>query len=107
MEILSKDTIEQYILPKLSIGSRGKECDIALLTDIASSILYRLKIGCQWRQLPVKQFFSTDVLTWQGVYYHFNKWVKSDGRCRWLLDKGLDKHFSFKPPAFRLVFYPT
>lgn len=76
MEILSKNTIEQYILPNLSIGTRGKECEIELLTDIVSSILYRLKTGCQWRQLPVKQFFSNDVLTWQGVYYHFNKWVK-------------------------------
>ena len=76
MEILSKSTIEQYILPNLSIGSRGKECETELLTEIVSAILYRLKTGCQWRQLPVKQFFSNAVLTWQGVYYHFNEWVK-------------------------------
>lgn len=56
MEILSKNTIEQYILPNLSIGSRGKECEIELLTDIISSILYRLQTGCQCRQLPVKRF---------------------------------------------------
>jgi transposase len=75
MEILSKSTIEQYILPNLSVGSRGKECEIVLLTEIVSAILFRLKTGCQWRQLPIKQFFSNDALTWQGVYYHFNKWV--------------------------------
>ena len=76
MAILSKNTIQQHILPNLSIGLRGKECEIELLTEIVSAILYRLKTGCQWRQLPVKQFFSNDVLTWQGVYYHFNEWVK-------------------------------
>lgn len=73
MGILSKNTIEQYILPNLSIGLRGKECTIDLLKDIVSAILYRLKTGCQWRQLPVKQFFSHEILTWQGVYYHFNE----------------------------------
>lgn len=26
--------------------------------------------------ITCKTFFSTDVITWQGVYYHFNKWVK-------------------------------
>lgn len=77
MEILSKSTIEQYILPNLSIGLRGKECETELLTEIVSAILYRLKTGCQWRFLPVKQFFSSRILTWQGVYYHFRKWVKN------------------------------
>ena len=76
MEILSKDTISQYILPNLSIGLRGKECEMELLAEIVSAILYRLKTGCQWRQLPTKQFFSNKSLTWQGVYYHFNEWVK-------------------------------
>lgn len=77
MEILSKSTIEQYILPNLSIGLRGKECETDLLTEVVSAILYRLKTGCQWRFLPVKQFFSRHILTWQGVYYHFRKWVKN------------------------------
>lgn len=76
MEILSKDKIGYYILPNLSVGLRGKECETGMLLEIVSAILYRLKTGCQWRQLPVKQFFSNKILTWQGVYYHFNKWVK-------------------------------
>lgn len=88
MEILSKDKIGYYILPNLSVGLRGKECETGMLLEIVSAILYRLKTGCQWRHLPVKQFFSNKILTWQGVYYHFNKWVK-DGRCRRLLDKSL------------------
>ena len=55
---------------------RGKDCEPALLLEIISAILYRLKTGCQWRQLPVKQFFTKNILTWQGVYYHFNEWTK-------------------------------
>lgn len=78
MEILSKNTIEQYILPNLSIGSRGTACEIDFLIEIVSVILYRLKTGYQWRQLPVKQFFSDKILTWQGVYYHFSEWVNDD-----------------------------
>lgn len=26
--------------------------------------------------MPTKQFFTSENLTWQGVYYHFNEWVK-------------------------------
>jgi transposase len=78
MGILDKDTIENHILSNLSIGLRGKECSTELLTEIVEAILYRLKTGCQWRELPTKQFFTNQVLTWQGVYYHFNEWV-NDG----------------------------
>jgi len=39
------------------------------------AILYRLKTGCQWRQLPMKQFFK-EKYSWQSVYYHFQKWSK-------------------------------
>jgi len=36
-------------------------------------IHYRLKTGCQWRQLPIKQF-SEDVLAdWNSIYHHFKK----------------------------------
>lgn len=76
MEILGKSTIKQYILPNLSIGLRGKVREAGYLSEIIAAILYRLKTGCQWRFLPVKQFFSTHSLTWQGVYYYFRKWVK-------------------------------
>ncbi|TKT91404.1 IS5 family transposase [Dyadobacter frigoris] len=76
MEILDKNTIEKYILPNLSIGLRGKDCEPDFLLEIISAIIYRLKTGCQWRQLPVKQFFTKNILTWQGVYYHFNEWTK-------------------------------
>lgn len=57
MEILDKDTIDRYILVNLSVGLRGKECSKELMREIVGLILYRLKTGCQWRLLPIKQFF--------------------------------------------------
>lgn len=42
---------------------------------MVEAILYRLKTGCQWRQLPLKQFFRGKY-RWQSVYYHFQKWCK-------------------------------
>lgn len=76
MEILDKDSIDTYILANLSVGERGRECSKELIREVVGLILYRLKTGCQWRLLPLKQFFTTQALTWQGVYYHFNEWVK-------------------------------
>jgi transposase len=76
MEILAKDTIDRYIIANLSVGQRGKECSKVLLREIVELILYRMKTGCQWRFLPTKQFFTTEKLSWQGVYYHFKEWVK-------------------------------
>ena len=75
MEVLHKDIIRTWILPYLSTGTRGPACQVDLL-EVVEAILYKLKTGCQWRQLPVKQFFIGRLLTWSGVYHHFNKWRK-------------------------------
>lgn len=80
MEVISKDSINQWIVPFLSTGKRGKKPQ-AELCEIIGAILYKLKSGCQWRQLPVKQFFAGKSLSWQGVYHHFRKWV-SEGSIR-------------------------
>jgi transposase len=77
MGIISKDIIEKWILPQLPVGSRGFETRVPL-TEIVECILYRLKTGCQWRELPTKAFFSNKVLHWNTVYYYFNKWSKAD-----------------------------
>lgn len=39
-------------------------------------ILYRMKTGCQWRELPVRLYFDTGKEKWQHIYYYFNKWSK-------------------------------
>jgi transposase len=77
MGILSKDMIEKWILPQLPVGSRGFETTVPL-TEIVECILYRLKTGCQWREVPTKAFFTGKILHWNSVYYYFNKWSKAD-----------------------------
>lgn len=76
MGILNKSTIEKWILPHLTIGERGFETTVPLI-EIVECILHRLKTGCQWRELPTKQFFTAKILVWESVYYYFNKWSKS------------------------------
>ena len=75
MEVLHKSMIEKWIVPYLSKGKRGAKAAVALV-DVVAAILHRLKTGDQWRQLPLKQFFAPGAITWNGVYYYFNKWFK-------------------------------
>lgn len=75
MGIIDKSSIEQWILPHLSVGKRGFKPQIPLY-QIVMAIFYRLKTGCQWRLLPVKQFVEDVDMSWESVYYHFNKWSK-------------------------------
>lgn len=57
---------------------------------MVEAILYRLKTGCQWRQLPMKQFFRCKY-TWQSVYFHFQKWSK-DGSWQKVWQQILGKY---------------
>lgn len=77
MGIISKAMIETWILPQLTVGQRGFETTVPL-TEIVECIFHRLKTGCQWRELPTKQFFTTKVLCWNSVFYYYNKWSKAD-----------------------------
>lgn len=61
--------------------------------QVVSAILYRLKTGCQWRELPMKQFFRVKY-EWQSVYYHFQKWCK-DGSWERVWSKILERHKNF------------
>lgn len=81
MGILNKSTIEKWILPHLTVGERGFETRVPLI-EVVECIFHRLKTGCQWRELPTKEFFTKKQLSWQSVYYYrratpFNKWSKS------------------------------
>ena len=53
MEVLRKDITRTWILPHLSTGTRGCFCSVDLL-EVVETILFKLKTGCQWRQLPVR-----------------------------------------------------
>jgi transposase len=58
--------------------------------QVIQAILHRLKTGCQWRELPMKQFFAIGY-KWQAVYYHFRKW-SSDGSWDKLWQRLLKEH---------------
>jgi len=73
----------------LSLGEKKNNAKVLLL-QVVDAILYRLKTGCQWRELPCKQFFEVEY-SWNSVYQHFRRWCK-DGSWE-NLKKGLfDKY---------------
>ena len=72
---LGKDTINNWIIPFLSVGKRGFKSNFGL-ASIFLLILKRLKTGVQWRELPIEVYFEKGEISWQNVYYYFNKWSK-------------------------------
>ena len=60
--------------PLLKFGNGQNNVKVKL-EEVVQAILYRLKTGCQWRELPMKQFFRVKY-KWQSVFYHFQKWCK-------------------------------
>ena len=81
---LGKDTINKWIIPFLSVGKRGFKSNFDL-ASIFLLILKRLKTGVQWRELPIESYFEKGEISWQNVYYYFNKWSKDGSFQRvWL-----------------------
>jgi len=74
---LTKKFITQNLLCHLSQTHLGRKPKVPLWR-IVKAIVYRLKTGCQWRELPIGQFASPLLLSWQSVYYHFRKWTKDE-----------------------------
>lgn len=60
----------------LSVTKRGFSSKFDLV-EILNAILYKLKIGCQWRMLPVGHLFSGEPPSWKTVFHHFRKWSKA------------------------------
>jgi transposase len=75
--VLDKDTIEMEIVPLIPKTKRGFPPTVPLV-EIINAILYKLKTGVQWHQLPVKALFDGQPLVWNTVYYHYRKWCMSD-----------------------------
>ncbi|GLB53578.1 hypothetical protein NBRC110019_26190 [Neptunitalea chrysea] len=73
--VLDKDTIELKIVPYIPKARRGFAVTVPL-SEIINAILYKLKTGVQWFQLPVKAIFTGKVVCWQSVYYHYRKWSR-------------------------------
>lgn len=77
---LSKKFITKNLLPHLSQSNLGRKTKVPLWR-IVKAIIYRLKTGCQWRELPVSAFCSRISIRWNSIYYHFRKWTK-DGSLK-------------------------
>ena len=75
MSILSKNTIIKEVLPHLTLSNYGRQLTDSKLVSIVQAIFYRLKTGCQWRELPIKQFFE-ESYSWNSVFHHFSQWSK-------------------------------
>ncbi|MEC3964803.1 IS5 family transposase [Flagellimonas halotolerans] len=74
--VLDKDMIEMEIVPFIPRTKRGFPPTVPL-GEIVNAILYKLKTGVQWNQLPVRALFSGRALSWQSVYHHYRKWCLS------------------------------
>ena len=72
---LGKDTINKWIIFFLSVRKRGFKSNFDL-ASIFLLILKRLKTEVQWRELPIEVYFEKGEISWQNVYYYFNKWSK-------------------------------
>lgn len=92
MEVLPKDIIRTWILPHLPQSTSGRPSRVDPI-ELLEALLYKLKTGCQWRYLPVRQFFTGATLTWQGVYARFNTWRKDGSwKTMWLNVLRRNKH---------------
>ena len=78
---LGKDTINKWIISFLSVGKRGFKSNFDL-ASIFLLILKRLKTGVQWRELSIESYFEKGEISWQNVYYYFNKWSKDGSFLR-------------------------
>ncbi len=71
-----KAEINEFFVQHMPKISNGKKLKVPMW-KIVKAILYKLKTGVQWRQLPVRHFFGFIRYSWQSVFYHFNKWSKT------------------------------
>jgi transposase len=72
---LPKKFITQNLLIHLSQNHLGRPPKIPLWR-IVKAIIYRLKSGCQWRELPMSVFCGRVLVPWNTVCYHFRKWSR-------------------------------
>jgi len=66
---------KKELCPYLNFGNDFNNTKVKNYQAV-EAILYRLKIGCQSRELPMKQFFKLKY-KWQNVYYQYQKWCEN------------------------------
>jgi hypothetical protein len=75
--VFDKDIIKKEVGPYLPLEKRGFQTTIPL-EEIVNAILYKLKAGVQWYQLPLKAVIVKIVLSWYCVYYRYRRWFVSN-----------------------------
>src|ERR1700753_2524596 len=75
---LSLERFQEFVLPHLSVGSRGPAPKLSLHT-LFNYILKLLYLGCQWKELPIeKDDQGREEIHYTGVYRAFRRW-EADG----------------------------
>lgn len=74
---MDKVTINRLLVQNLPQFNTGRKCKVKYWR-VVKAIIYKLKSGVQWRNLPIVQLFGRIKYTWQSVYYHFRKWCKHE-----------------------------
>src|SRR5712671_7252626 len=75
---LSFERFQQFVLPHLSVGSRGPAPKLSLHA-LFNYILKLLYLGCQWKELPIeKDPYGRREIHYSGIYRAFRRW-EADG----------------------------
>jgi transposase len=75
---LSIEQFQQFVLPHLSIGSRGPAPKLTLHA-VFNYILQSLYLGCQWKELPIeKDLEGRPEIHYTRIYGAFRRW-QADG----------------------------
>ncbi|MUR16719.1 IS5-like element ISAba15 family transposase [Acinetobacter baumannii] len=75
----------EHILPILESARKKTKPRTVDLYDVFCGLLYVLRTGCQWRQLP------HDFPKWRTVHSYFQKWSELDEEGNSILDQALKK----------------
>ena len=74
---LERTEFEQFVLPHLSIGSRGPAPKLSLY-KIFNYVLKILYLGCQWKELPIDKDGEGQPEThYTRIYRIWRRWVDS------------------------------
>ena len=46
------------------------------MVNVLYATIYRLKTGCQWRHLPMRECSPKHHICWQTTYYHFQRFTE-------------------------------
>ncbi len=78
---MTKAKINEYFVQFLPIHEKGRKIKVPRWR-IVKAILYKLKTGIQWCNLPMRQFFGFVRYSWESVFYHYNRWCKLESWAR-------------------------